>query len=239
MEYAQKISSLVHSIRKNSKIKVRTPLQKILLPVLDEKFVASVKVVEDIIKAEVNVKSIEYIDDTSGLLIKKVKPNFAKLGKAYGPRMKEISAAINCLTKEEIQLLERKIGFSKGGFDLMPDDVLISSEDVAGWAVASDGTITVALDITVTEELKKEGFARDFVNRIQHLRKEMGLDVLDKIEIEVEQNGGMVTSALMQFKEYISTETQALSLEVKNSVAAATAVEVDEFKVKVRIEIRK
>jgi isoleucyl-tRNA synthetase len=239
MEYAQKISSLVHSIRKNSKIKVRTPLQKILLPVLDEKFVASVKVVEDIIKAEVNVKSIEYIDDTSGLLIKNAKPNFAKLGKAYGPRMKEISAVINCLTKEEIQLLERKIGFSKGGFDLMPDDVLISSEDVAGWAVASDGTITVALDITVTEELKKEGFARDFVNRIQHLRKEMGLDVLDKIEIEVEQNGGMVTSALMQFKEYISTETQALSLEVKNSVAAATAVEVDEFKVKVRIEIRK
>ncbi|HEX8060719.1 MAG TPA: isoleucine--tRNA ligase, partial [Cyclobacteriaceae bacterium] len=184
MDYAQKICSLVHSIRKNAKVKVRTPLNKVLLPVLDDQFKRRVKVVEDIICAEVNVKSAEYIDDTSDLLVKKVKPNFARLGKKYGPKMKEVTAVINSFTKEDISALERAGGLSREGFDLVLDDVLISSEDVPGWAVASENGVTVALDISVTEALKKEGIARDFVNRVQNLRKDMGLEVLDKIVIE-------------------------------------------------------
>ena len=237
MDYAQRICSLVHSIRKNSKIKVRTPLQKILLPVLDEKFAQRVRSVEAIIKAEVNVKEIQYIDDTSGLLVKKVKPNFAKLGKQYGPKMKEVSAVINTFTKEDIQAIEKSGTLSKGGFELVLEDVLISSEDIPGWAVASENDLTVALDITLTDELKREGVARDFVNRIQNLRKDMGLQVLDKIAIEVEKDGEAITAALSEYKDYISAETQALSLELKSSVADATEVDMDEFVLKVKIRV--
>ncbi len=239
MDYAQRICSLVHSIRKNSKIKVRTPLQKILLPVLDKSFADRIKTVEDIILAEVNVKTIQYIDDTSGILVKKVKPNFPKLGKQYGPRMKEVSAVISSLNKDEIQMLEKQGALSKSGFDLVLEDVLISSEDIPGWAVASEGGLTVALDIRVTDELKKEGIARDFVNRVQNLRKEQGLEVLDKISIEVEKDGEAVTAALTEFSDYISTETQALTLELKESISDATEVDMDEFVLKVRISLMK
>ncbi len=239
MDYAQQICSLIHSIRKNSKIKVRTPLQKVLLPVLDEKFAQRVKTVEAIIKSEVNVKEVQYIDDTSGLLVKKVKPNFAKLGKQYGPKMKEVSAVINSFTKEEISTIEKTGGLNKGGFDLVLDDVLISSEDIPGWAVASANGITVALDVTLTDDLKREGIARDFVNRIQNLRKDMGLEVLDKISIEVERNGEVMTSAISEFKQYISTETQAVSLEIKDNVANAAEVDMDESILKVLIRVIK
>lgn len=243
MAYAQRISSLVHSIRKTSKIKVRTPLQKVMLPILDDQFAARVKKVEEIIKAEVNVKLIEYIDDTSGILVKKVKPNFAKLGRQYGPKMKEVSAVIATFSKEDIASVE-KGSLSKGGYDFVLEDVIISSEDIPGWAVASEAGITVALDVTITDELKREGIARDFVNRIQNLRKEMGLEVLDKISIEVEkgtgQNGNAesVTDALFQFSEYISTETQALSLELKDQVADAREVDMDDYMLKVKISVK-
>lgn len=236
MEYAQRICSLVHSIRKNSKIKVRTPLQKILLPVLDEKFAQRVKSVEAIIKAEVNVKEIQYIDDTSGLLVKKVKPNFAKLGKQYGPKMKEVSAVINSFTKEDIQRIEKQGTLNKDGFDLVVEDVLISSEDIPGWSVASENGLTVALDITLTDDLKREGIARDFVNRVQNLRKDMGLEVLDKISIEVEK-GETALAALSEHKDYIRTETQALSLELKESLIGYTEVDMDEFVLKVKITV--
>ena len=238
MEYAQRICSLVHSIRKdkNVMIKVRIPLQKILLPVLDEKFAQRVKNVEAIIKSEVNVKEIQYIDDASGVLVKKVKPNLPKLGKQYGPKMKEVSAVINAFTKEDISTIEKQGNLSKGGFDLVVEDVLISSEDIPGWSVASEGGITVALDITLTDDLKREGVARDFVNRIQNLRKDMGLEVLDKIGIEVEKDGEWATKALTEFKEYISTETQALSLELKEKLADAMEVDMDEFVLKVKIK---
>ncbi|MCC6835517.1 MAG: isoleucine--tRNA ligase [Cytophagales bacterium] len=237
MNYAQRICSLVHSIRKNSKVKVRTPLQKVLLPVLDEKFAQRVRSVEAIIKAEVNVKEIQYVDDASGLLVKKVKPNFARLGKQYGPKMKEVSAVITTFTQNEIQTIERQGALSKGGFELVLDDVLISSEDIAGWAVASENGLTVALDITLTDALKREGIARDFVNRVQNMRKDMGLEVLDKISIEVERNGEFITSALTEHKEYISIETQALSLELKETVADATEVEMDEYSIKLKITV--
>ncbi len=240
MDYAQRICSLVHSIRKNSKIKVRTPLQKVLLPVLDGNFAQRVKNVEEIIKAEVNVKEIQYIDDASGLLVKKVKPNFAKLGKQYGPSMKEVSAVINSFTKEDIQSIEKGV-LAKGGFDLVMEDVLISSEDIPGWAVAAEGGITVALDITITEELKKEGIARDFVNRIQNLRKDIGLQVLDKISIEIERgsHSDAVLSAIHDFKQYISSETQALHLEFGDALEDSTEIDMDDFTLKVRVEIKK
>lgn len=239
MDYAQRICSLVHSLRKNSKVKVRIPLQKILLPILDQSFAERIKTVEDIILAEVNVKMIEYIDDTSGVLVKKVKPNFPKLGKQYGPKMKEVSAVITGLTKDEIRALEKEGKLSKGGFDLVLEDVLITSEDIPGWSVATDGSLTVALDIRVTEDLKKEGIARDFVNRVQNLRKDQGLEVLDKINIEVEKDGEAVTAALMEYREYISTETQALTLELKDSLSDAAEVDMDEFVLKVKITVNK
>ncbi|MFN8337327.1 MAG: isoleucine--tRNA ligase [Cyclobacteriaceae bacterium] len=235
MDYAQRICSLVHSIRKNSKIKVRTPLQKVLLPVLDEKFAQRVKSVEDIIKAEVNVKEIQYIDDTSDLLVKKVKPNLAKLGKQYGPKMKEVSAVISSFMKEDIHTIEKKGKLSKGGFDLVVEDVLISSEDIPGWSVASEGNVTVALDITLTDELKKEGTARDFVNRIQNLRKDMGLEVLDKISVELEASSAEVDKAITEFSDYIRTETQALALEIKSSLSDAVEIEMEDFNLKVKV----
>jgi len=238
MAYAQTICSLVHSIRKNSKIKVRTPLQKVLLPVLDDTFANRVKSVEDIIKSEVNVKAIEYIDDTSGLLVKKVKPNFAKLGKQYGPKMKEVSAVIASLSKEEITQLEKKGSLGKGGFDLVLEDVLISSEDVPGWSVATDGMITAALDIQVTDELRREGIARDFVNRIQNLRKDLGMEVLDKIVIEVERKGAdeEVMNALGSYQAYITSETQALKLDVREHVAESMDVDLDDLILQVRVK---
>jgi isoleucyl-tRNA synthetase len=236
MDYAQRICSLTHSIRKNSKIKVRTPLQKILLPVVYEKFVQRVRSVEAIIKAEVNIKSIEYIDDTSGILVKKVKPNLPKLGKQYGPKMKEVSAVINGFSKEDISTIEKTGKLSKEGFDLVLEDVLISSEDIPGWAVAAEGGMTVALDIKITDELKLEGIARDFVNRIQNLRKDKGLEVLDKIVITIEKNDALIASSLTQFKEYICAETQALSLEFKEKLNESIDVDMDEITLKVLIE---
>jgi isoleucyl-tRNA synthetase len=239
MEYAQRICSLVHSIRKNAKIKVRTPLQRILLPIVDESFAKRVRSVEEIILAEVNVKAIEYIDDTTGILVKKVKPNFARLGKQYGPKMKEVSAVINSFTKDDISIIEKRGILTKDGFDIALEDILISSEDIPGWSVNTEGGITVALDITITENLRREGIARDFVNRVQNLRKDMGLEVLDKIGIEVEKDGEVVTSALTEFHDYISTETQALTLELKDNLSDAAEVDMDEFMLKVKISLKK
>src|SRR5690606_34530680 len=140
-----------------------------------------IRPVEDIIMAEVNVKAVEYVDDTSGILVKKVKPNFAKLGKQYGPRMKEVTAVIGGFDQNDIATLEKTGTLQKGEFTLTPEDVIITSEDIPGWSVASDNNVTVALDVNITDELRKEGVARDFVNRIQNLRKDLGLEVLDKI----------------------------------------------------------
>jgi isoleucyl-tRNA synthetase len=239
MAYAQQICSLVHSIRKNARIKVRTPLQRILLPVLDTAFATRIKTVEEIILAEVNVKGIEYMDDTSGVLVKKVKPNLPKLGKQYGPKMKEVAAVIGTLTADDIRTLEKQGALAKGGFDLALEDVLISSEDIPGWSVATEGGVTVALDITLTEPLRREGIARDFVNRVQNLRKDMGLEVLDKIAIEVGKPDDAVTAALTDFKEYISTETQALTLDFREALVEATEVDMDDFTLTVKISLKK
>jgi isoleucyl-tRNA synthetase len=239
MDYAQRICSLVHSIRKNNKIKVRTPLKRILLPVIESSFADQIKTVEQIILAEVNVKSIDYMEDTTGIVVKKVKPNFPKLGKQYGPKMKEVAAIINTFSKEEIARIEKNGQLTKDGIDFSVEDVLIHSEDIPGWSVATEGALTVALDIHLTEELKREGIARDFVNRVQNLRKDLGLEVLDRISIEVERDGEILNSALTYFKDYISTETQALTLELKDKVTDAAEVDMDDFMLRIKISVKK
>jgi len=155
--------------------------------------------------------------------------------------MKEVSAVINALTKEEINTLDKKGSLNKSGFDLVLDDVQISSEDIPGWAVATEAGLIVALDITITEELRKEGIARDFVNRVQNLRKDMGLAVLDKIGIELEAKPGTeaLAASMKDFSDYIRTETQALSLEFKDEVTGGTEVDLDEFVLKVKITLKK
>ena len=240
MQLAQDISSLVHSLRKKEKLKVRQPLQKILIPILNEKVKVQVQHVEELIKAEVNIKEIEYIDDTSGILVKNIKPNFALLGKRFGPKMKQVSAAINQWGQEEIVTIERE-----GKYDLNLDgetvslsleDVLITSQDIPGWSVATDRGVTVALDVTLTTDLKQEGVARDFVNRIQNLRKDMGLEVQDKINVQVKSFNQQVDQALVNFSAYIQAETQALSLSIHDNVEEGIELDMDEYMLSVKVE---
>lgn len=241
MALAQNISSLVHSLRKKHTIKVRQPLSKILIPVLQSATKEKIQDVEDLILSEVNIKTIEYIDDTSGVLVKKIKPNFKKLGKEYGPRMKEVAGIIQSFGQEEIKQLEQKgslpVSLSQGEVTLTLEDVEISSEDIPGWIVASENGLTVALDITITDELRKEGIARDVVNRVQNLRKDMGLEVQDKIKIDVQQSNELVNAALEANKEYICTETQALQLNLTDHLTGATAVEMDDFVLNMKIAV--
>ncbi len=240
MQLAQNASSLVHSLRKQHTIKVRQPLSKILIPVLNEEFKRRIQAVEKLILSEVNVKDIEYIDDTSGILVKKIKPNFRKLGQQYGSRMKDITAAIAKMGQEEINKLEQQqqyeLALPGEAIQLTAEDVEITSEDIPGWSVAREGNLTVALDISITEELKKEGIARDLVNRIQNLRKDMGMDVQDKIRISLEPGDALVEAAVQTYKDYICAETQALSLEQTSLDGDAKTLELDEVQVKIKIE---
>lgn len=242
MALAQTISSLTHSLRKKEKIKVRQPLSKIMIPVLDETTRHYVEAVADLIKSEVNVKTVEFLDDTSGVLVKKIKPNFRSIGQKFGPKVKLISGAINQWGQEDISTIE-----SNGHYDLVLDgetvqltldDVEISSEDIPGWSVASEGKTTVALDITISDELRQEGIARDLVNRIQNLRKDMGLDVQDKIDVSVVQNEELINSALVSNREYICEETQALSLNIVDTTENAQAVEIDDWTLEISITVR-
>ncbi|MEM6829164.1 MAG: class I tRNA ligase family protein, partial [Bacteroidota bacterium] len=242
MHMAQNISSLVHSLRKKEKIKVRQPLHKILIPVLKEEDKQLIQSVEELILSEINVKEIEYVDDASGILVKKIKPNFRKLGQQYGPKMKEIAAAINGFDKDQIAQLEREgsyeITAGNETIGLTLEDVEISSEDIPGWLVASEGGLTVALDVTLTEDLKKEGLSRDVVNRIQNLRKDKGLEVQDKITIAYFTGNDMMNNAIQSFEEYIKVETQALSLSSVGDDHNSETFDIDGIELKVQIEVK-
>ncbi|MEO0331009.1 MAG: class I tRNA ligase family protein, partial [Bacteroidota bacterium] len=231
MQMAQSASSLVHSLRKQHTIKVRQPLSRILIPVLDADFKQQMEEVESIILSEVNVKEIEYIDDTSGVLVKKIKPNFRKLGKQYGPMMKDISKAVARMGQEEINRLEQEqkyeLALPQECITLTTEDVEITSEDIPGWSVAREGNITVALDITITEELRQEGLARDLVNRIQNLRKDQGLDVQDKIRVKITKGDELLNEAVRNHREYICQETQAVELSLVNTLSDGTSLEID------------
>lgn len=241
MSLAQTISSLTHSIRKKEKIKVRQPLSKIMIPVLDAQTREYVEAVEDLILSEVNVKAVEYIDDTSGILVKKVKPNFRTLGKKFGPKMKLITGQINQWGQEEIANIEKNgtydLNLEGETLQLVLEDVEISSEDIPGWSVASEGKVTVALDITLDDALRQEGLARDVVNRVQNLRKDMGLDVQDKINIRVVAGESLVDTALKNNGDYICQETQALSLELVKTIENGHSVEIDEWNLQVEIAV--
>ncbi|MBX9850565.1 MAG: isoleucine--tRNA ligase [Cytophagaceae bacterium] len=242
MALSQKISSLVHSLRKGHNIKVRQPLTKILIPVLNDKMKKQIASVEDLILSEVNIKAIEFLDDSSTILLKKIKPNFKKLGKEYGPRLKEVSAAITGLSQADVKKLETenafKIKLASGDIvQITLEDVELSFEDIPGWTVANDGNLTVALDMTITEELRKEGIARDVVNRVQNLRKDMGLEVQDKIRITVQKKDELIDGALLSNKEYICRETQALSLDLADKITDGKVVEMDDQELILKIEI--
>ncbi len=222
MDYAQRISSLVLSLRKKEKIRVRQPLQKILLPVLDANFQKQVEAVEDLVLAEVNVKGFEYVDDASGIIKKKIKPNFKTLGKRLGKDMKAGAAAINQLTNDDIVDIEKsgvyKLNIGDANYELGMEDFEITSEDIPGWQVATDKNITVALDVTLDDALLAEGMARELVNRIQNIRKTKDFNVTDRINITLEKHDS-IAAAIDQFGSYICEEVLADELNVSDSVS--------------------
>jgi isoleucyl-tRNA synthetase len=239
MTLAQNICSMVHALRKKSSLKVRQPLQKILIPATSAKVKTQIEHITSIILSEVNVKSVEFLDDESGILKKKVKANFKALGPKFGKDMKAVADTIQNMRAEDLKSLEKTGSIKLNGFELALSDVEILTEDIPGWLVAVEGGITVALDINISEELKQEGIARDFVNRVQNLRKESGFEVTDKIEIQLENTNEEVSKAVENFKTYISTEVQALKLEITGAISDAVEVEMDEIKLKLKIVVKK
>ena len=236
MQLAQDASSLILSLRKKANIKVRQPLQKVLIPVLNPDMEQQLKKVEDLVKAEVNVKEIEYLSDTEGFIKKKIRPNFQALGKKLGGQMKTVSQALSGFSQHEISLFEKEGRYSipvgAESLELNISDVEITSEDIPGWTVANKGPLTVALDINVTPELIQEGDAREFVNRIQKIRKESGFDVTDRIEVKVAANNG-VNQALAKYNDYICAEILADKLELTTQIYDGTEIEVNDNHLKV------
>ncbi|MGL1887517.1 MAG: isoleucine--tRNA ligase [Reichenbachiella sp.] len=241
MEMAQKVSSLVHSLRKKERLKVRQPLAKVMIPVMNEHTASRIEGVKDLILNEVNIKEIELLDDTSGVLVKSIKPNFRKLGKEHGPRMKDISKVIGGFGQDEIAEIEKsnalEIDLGDQKVTLTLDDVEIVSQDIPGWLVASENGLTVALDINITEELRQEGFARDLVNRIQNIRKDQGLEVQDKIKVIVNGEDSIVSEAVSSFNEYICLETQAESLGLNEEMTNGVELDIDEVKIVIQIVV--
>ncbi|WP_411029122.1 isoleucine--tRNA ligase [Spongiimicrobium sp. 3-5] len=239
MEKAQTISSLVLSIRQKEKIKVRQPLQKIMIPVLNQKQRQEIEAVADLIKSEVNVKELELLDDASGILVKQIKPNFKVLGPRFGKDMKQVANEINALNQEDIQKIEQEgeisLVLENKIIKLQLLDVEISSQDIEGWLVANSGALTVALDVTINQDLREEGIARELVNRIQNLRKESGLEVTDKIDIKILKDG-FVEKAVASNIGYIKTETLTADLFFEEQLEKGTAIAFDEINTKLFIQ---
>jgi isoleucyl-tRNA synthetase len=242
MDIAQKISSMILGLRRKVNIKVRQPLAKIMVPVTDESFRSRFESVKSLILGEVNVKAVEYIDDTANILIKRIKPNFKTLGPKYGKQMKEISIAVTAMTQPEINLFENsgKRSFTINGIsvDLTLEDVEIISEDIPGWQVANDGKLTVALDIMVTDDLRFEGIAREFVNRIQNIRKESGFDVTDKITVLIEDHE-LISEAIKRHSLYIGSQTLATTVSVVRSISESNTREIDIDDLMIKISVTK
>jgi isoleucyl-tRNA synthetase len=233
MQKAQTISSLVLSLRKKEMIKVRQPLQRVMIPVLDEAFKAEILAIEDLIKAEVNVKEIELLDDASGVLVKQIKPNFKALGPRFGKDMGLIAKEIQAFSQDQINELDKvgeiTIVSSEKSITLTFEDVEISSQDIPGWLVANSNGITVALDITISDELRKEGIARELVNRIQNIRKDSGFEVTDKIKVQI-QNNDTIEQAVNANLSYIKSETLTNELVFVSEINNGTEIEFDELK---------
>ena len=239
MQLAQKVSSLVLSIRQKEKIKVRQPLQKIMIPVSKTVSKSSILAVSDLIRSEVNVKEVELLEDASGILTKEIKPNFKTLGPKFGPQMKQVAASINALTQENILQFESDESFDimvdGASISLSLDDVLITNKDVEGWLVASHGTLTVALDITLNQDLVNEGIARELVNRIQNLRKDSGLEVTDKILLYIGASETLNT-AVEAYREYLMQETLCEKLELVDHLEKGIEVSFDDIQTQLYLE---
>jgi len=236
MQLAQDASSLILSLRKKVNIKVRQPLQKVLIPVLNPAMKHQLEKIEDLIKAEVNVKEIQYLGGNDGFIKKKIKPNYIALGKKLGAKMKAVTLALTQFSQEDIAKLEKEgnitLFIDKEPIILSLQEVEITSEDIPGWVVANKNALTVALDVTVTPALAQEGNAREFVNRIQKIRKDNGYDLTDRILVKV-ANVPTLTDSLTQFNDYICAEILADSIELVKEPANGTEIEVNDILLKV------
>ena len=240
MGMAQEISSMVLGLRRKVQIRVRQPLAKLLVPILDDAMPAQLDAVKQIILSEVNVKEMEYITDTAGILVKKIKPNFKTLGPKYGKYMKQISACIGQMNQNDIYRFEKegqwKFSVDNEEIDLTLDDVEIMSEDIPGWLVANEGRLTVALDINITKELREEGIARELINRIQNLRKDSDFNVTDKIHLQIGKHEA-IDDAVEHFKGYIAAQVLAESVDLVEQVdGESTRIEIDDIHTFIKIE---
>lgn len=238
MQKAQTISSLVFSLRQKEKIKVRQPLQKIMIPVLDESEREEILAVADLIKSEVNVKEVELIDEGSGMLVKQIKPDFKVLGPRFGKDMKAVAGAISAFDQKQIATLEKEgeitVLINEKSTKLALSDVIISSQDIEGWLVANANGITVALDVTITPELRNEGIARELVNRIQNLRKDSGFEVTDRIEVTLKSEAKL-EEAINQNLKYIKEETLSEKLEFQTEVENGLEIAFDDIETYISI----
>ena len=241
MRLAQLASSLVHSLRKKQKIKVRQPLSKILIPVLNEAEKNRLKKVEELIINETNVKTIDYLDDDAGILIKKIKPNFRTLGVKFGAQLKVITPKINSLTQTDIAQFESdgffNVEIEGEMIELQLTDVEISSQDIPGWLVASEDGLTVALDINLTDVLKKEGLSRDIVNRIQNLRKDQNLEVQDKIDILYTTHDKLIQEAMEVHQQSIQHETQAKTILFNADLPNGISLDIDGAEIIIQLNV--
>ncbi|MFP4844787.1 isoleucine--tRNA ligase [Winogradskyella sp. PE311] len=239
MESAQTICSLVLSLRAKEKIKVRQPLQKIMIPVDNRQQKEEIEAVENLIKHEVNIKEIELLEDASDILVKQIKPNFKTLGPKFGKEMKLIASAISGFNADDIKNVEQSgeinIEVSGKTITLGLEDVEITSQDIEGWLVANEGALTVALDVTINEELRKEGVARELVNRIQNLRKDSGFEVTDRIDVQF-QNDALVAEAIASNEDYIKSETLTEDLKIMDSIENGIEIAFDEVNTKLFIQ---
>jgi isoleucyl-tRNA synthetase len=238
MSMAQQVSSMVLALRRKVSIKVRQPLQCIMIPVINDIQRKHIDAVKDLIMNEVNVKELKFIDDAAGVLVKKIKLDFKKLGPKFGKQMKAVAAAVSEMSQEAIAELEKngKYTFQLDGGEAVVEatDVEIFSEDIPGWLVANEGKLTVALEVTVTEELKREGIARELVNRIQNIRKSSGFEITDKINIVLSKNPD-TDGAVNEYNTYICNQVLANSLTLADEVADGTELNFDDFSLYVKV----
>ena len=238
MKMAQDVTSMVLALRRKVNIKVRQPLQCIMVPVVDEEQRAHIEAIKSLIMNEVNVKEIKFVDGAAGVLVKKVKCDFKKLGPKFGKQMKAVAAAVAELSQEAIAELEKNGSYTLNLDDteatIETTDVEIISEDIPGWLVANEGKLTVALEVTVTEELRREGIARELVNRIQNIRKSSGFEITDKINITLSKNE-QTNDAITEYKEYICNQVLALSLTLADSIENGTELNFDDFSLYIEV----
>ncbi len=234
---AQTITSLVLSIRRAESLKVRQPLQRVLIPVLDKKTEEQIAAVSELIKQEVNVKEIQLInaEEAADLIVKQIKPNFKALGPKLGKDMKTVGGEITNFNAEQISTLEKEGKIDVQGYEITLDDVEISTKDIPGWTVTSDGKTTVALDLTLTDELKSEGIAREFINRVQNLRKDKDFDLTDRINIFLEESSPFIND-IKKNEEYISSEVLSNKIEIVSSLSNFNEIEIDEVNFKINVE---